>query len=215
MNKMKRQALIAIALLATTGAALADSETYTFTIPNTEAGGINNSSFNLTGFDPGMGTLTGVTLGYDLTTSSMPTIFAPSGGTYTGAHSTYTLTVAGPGLDEQIVTSSGPEDGTAGPGFTDAPATTETTSGSVAVAAAQFSSYESGPVTFTLNSTALTSGGSPGPGTLGIGGDGYYSGPISVTYAFTATPEPRSWAMLGLSLGLLGIWNFRIRRLRP
>ncbi len=216
MKTVKLRTLAAAFLLATAGAALADSETVSYTIATTEAGGANNGSFDLNGFDTSLGVLTGVTVAYDLSTTSEATVFTADGGTYSNATSSYSLTLTGTGVDVVINTSAGPAAGTAPMGASVAATNTETTNSSIVIPVSDFSAYETPQVSFSLASSPFTSGGSPrsGPGFIALGGDGSYGGPVSVTYNFTAVPEPSSWSMMSVALAGLAFAAYRTRRLQ-
>jgi hypothetical protein len=210
--KMQMAAVMAAAMILT-GRAFADSQMDTYTISNTEGGGNNNTSFVLDEFDPSQGTLNSVTLDFDLTSSATPVVFSFSPGTYTGATTTYDLSLTGPDISEAVTNSAGPYAGTAALGQNDAGTVTNTTNDVVDVLPADFADYETPGETFQISSTPFTSGGSPGTGGVAFGGDGYYNGSVSVTFDYTAAPEPSLPVLFSLGLGMVALWNFRMRRL--
>ena len=214
----------ALAALGLFGTAAAHAQsTITYSAATTVSGAAQTDAFTLTGFDPTLGTLTGVSFGFTGTgTAGLGVLdfnFAsttPQG--FTGS-SSYTPTLTGP--DATVVSLGVINSGTL-TGFTQPPANPTnvagaTTNVNVSGAASSFAVYQTAsPLAFTLNIPPFNSGGSQTSGSDPIGfgaADDLTTGTSSVTYTYTpnasAAPEPSQLA--GLSLTALGLGGLILR----
>jgi hypothetical protein len=184
-------------------AARADDETYSYTLPPTDIGVIDN--ILLEAFNPSLGTLEDVTLTMGLSTSSQPTVINldTTPDSYLNAYTGFTTILKGPDSTSlSLLTTSPGASGTANPGENlVTPAFVATPSGTVSVAAANFGQYESGSVLdFSVEAATQSSGGTKGNGAnqLYFGGTNTFDGSISVDYTYAAVPEPAAWRYLPL-----------------
>jgi hypothetical protein len=181
-------------------------------------------SITLPGFDPTLGTLNSATVTLFLAGTPFGRIFNASAasGTATGDNfvtgsSDYVLTLSGPDLASAIATLAGT--------YTDAPVGTAiltsipeaATSGSNSFSASTLADYiGAGPVAFELNSVDNDSGTQVG-GTdvllFGSAAPSITSATATVSYDYTAAPEPGTFALMGLGLGAAVF--FARRRIAP
>jgi hypothetical protein len=212
----------ALILIATP--AFANTESFSFDLSQTAltASSAVNDSFTLGAFDPSLGTLTGVTLVMDLTTTASPQVINLSGGpgTYANTTTSFFSTFTGPdGTAASYKAVSLIDAGS----VSGAQLTTTTLTGtpvdsstSTSVIPANFSSYEgTNPLSFTLvapGTSQFTSGGTATSGVLAFGGSGSVGGTAFVEYTFAATPEPSTWALGIICMVLFVSLRFCVRR---
>jgi len=205
------------ALILTKGVLPADTESFLYILPSTSTG--TTTAFTLPGFNPSLGTLTGVTLTLDLSTISAPFVYNPDGSSasFTNASVSFTTTVNAPdGADISILSQSNNYSGTAIPGGNLlSPATTKILSGTDDVSPSNFSLYtSSSPLDFTVGALTQTSAGTSSDVHLLFGGSSSLSGDFTVEYDYTpsteAVPEPSTYALL--LAGMTGLVFFARRR---
>jgi hypothetical protein len=87
------------------------------------------------------------------------------------------------------------------------PGTVTSLTGTDNVPLANFATYEGvGNASFSFSSSGLTSGGSSSPPSFYFfGGSGTADTSATVTYTYTAVPEPTSLGLLAAGAGLLGL----------
>jgi hypothetical protein len=198
------------ALIALSHSAFADTETFSLAVPSAAAG--SSSAFTLSGFDPSLGTLTGITV--ELTANSIPTVTAynvgSSAGSFTNDFISYDLTLDGPDSSAAALIAA-PVSYTVASGSLD-PATSGFTSvsysdfahaisTSASIDPSAFSSYEvAAPVDFSLGIPTLNKGGMPSSPSIFAGGTGEFSDAnVTVEYTYDAVPEPSSTSLIALA----------------
>ncbi len=220
----KLRVLSLIATLALPIIANAEDESFTFNIPNTTLSSVLNDSFNLSAFDPSLGTLTGVALTLNLAATASPTVLNFSGGAASFTVSTvFPTTLTGPdGTSISATTASGSLSGAVNPvqfSLTTVSGLEVDQSVSASAPAPHFASYEgTTPLAFNLvapSGAGFSTSGveTSGTATLDFGGNGSVGGSVSVDYTYTAAvPEPSSWALGLIAIG--GLFYLRRRALR-
>ncbi|HEX4055668.1 MAG TPA: choice-of-anchor E domain-containing protein [Tepidisphaeraceae bacterium] len=185
---------------------------YTDTIP--AASGDNPLVVQVQQFDPSLGSLNSISIGLSLEITPIAEVlnFGSSAENFTTAFTDTTAGGAGPvtwtdpygqfGDADYSYTAPG---GSASPGENEFPGPSVAGSSTTTVPIANFSDYTGGG-TYTLDYTVsglINSGGSPG-GDLYYGGDRSLDGSATITYNYTAVPEPASIALIAMgSMGLL------------
>ena len=227
-NLFKAFSLAALCALLL-GAPLAQAATLPFStaIPATDAAGgpshgnlPTTASFALPQFNTALGTLTGVSIEFDVQNQGELDIFNFSGGpqTFTNAFATgipiniIAPTPGGPTLPVSYSLASG--NLVSSPPLNQFPGPINNSSLFLNPLPADFGAYEgAGTASFSISYGNGTFGGSssaPG-GTVFFGGDANSSGTATVTYTYNPVPEPSSLLLLGL--GLLGLfWAVARRR---
>jgi hypothetical protein len=205
---MKLILATASAALAVAGAASAATETFSYTVDQSTVP--FTQDFTLSGFNTALGTLTGVTLTLDdSTTAEVQIVSLNSTATpYTDATATIPVTVTGPdGLTVDATVTAGPVAGTAEPGLNTVPGVPGSDTDSTNVSSSDFSLYESPggvPVAYTFDALAGSYTGTSAGG-LFFGGSAVAGGDISVTYTYTsAVPEAATWALMLVGIGAVG-----------
>jgi len=210
-------------LLIAPGMALAATEVVTATVPS------DGSTLIIEAFDSHLGTLTSVTLGLDANVTLQSSILNfGSGTTFDSASTTAMVSVytplpgpitlgdpIGTPLIDTIFTTSA-TNGTVSPGvsITALPAVTSSQSASVSVLSSDFGNFESlgasslsfngavSDVALTLAGASTASGSGPSEA---FGGSAVLnSGTFTITYGYTAVPEPAAWALMILGFGGAG-----------
>lgn len=223
---MKKLLLLTlIATVALPVIAKADDETFTYNLPTTSLDTVLDDSFDLSAFNPILGTLTGVKLTLQLAGTAIPQVLNFSGGAGSFSVSSYfPTTLTGPdGTTVSATTSSGLLSGVVDTGafsFTPAPGPEVDQTVDSVVPGANFSSYEgAGTLAFELvapSGAGFTTSGTEtsGSAVLAYGGGGSLGAIVSVDYTFTdtvATPEPSAWALGLIVVSLFGILRMRSR----
>lgn len=212
------------ALMLISAPAFADTESFSFNLAQTAltSSSTLNDSFTLGAFDPSLGTLTGVELVLNLTTTASPQIINLGGGaaSYTNTTTSFFTTFSGPDSSAVSLKSISATDA----GSLNTPAFTITTltgtpvssSANTSVVAANFGAYKgTTPLSFTLvapGQTQFSSGGTVTSGSLAFGGSGSVGGTALVEYTFAATPEPSAWALGVICVALFASLRFCLRR---
>ena len=194
--------------LAIGGAANATTLTFSHTIPATTVP--FTDSFTLSSFSTALGTLTGVEILLDDTTSATVDIYNlnVASAFFTDASASVPLTITGPaGASLTDTVTAGPISGVASSGlntFTGASGNSTVTEN---LAPADFAAYESAtPQSLTFGAVAAngTYTGTAGFGVL-FGGSASAGGAVEVEYTYTPTvPEPASWALMMIGFGAMG-----------
>ena len=212
-----------VAISALVSHASADTESFTYTQPQTDLGSTAlNANFTLTAFDPSLGTLTGVSLTFLLDGTASPQILNLAGGaaSYSNVKTSFNTAVTAPdGAILSLNTSSLLLSGSLNtPQFTVTTLASSPVSSGVLlnINSGHLASYEgTTPLTFSIVapvSPGFTSQGTQTAGTLGFGGTGSVSGTVTVEYIYTAAvPEPSTWVLMLAGLGVL-VWGVRSRR---
>lgn len=188
--------------------------------------------FTLPGFDPALGTLTGVTVSATTDALAEIEVFNNTGRArnFTNARATIPLTVTAPaGVTLNVTATAGPIAGTAAPGFNTYSGNAASGAGSIVLPAAAFASFiGTAPGTYSAEFGDGTFTGTATPGVF-FSGAALAGGTTSITYTYDAAPvvvppapipptpvppvsvpEPMSLALLGA--GLLGTLALRRKR---
>jgi PEP-CTERM motif-containing protein len=208
----------ALALLLFGGNAMATTETFDLTgssISNL------NGDFTVTGFNTSLGTLTGIALDFNVAASANVSVInlGSTSGNFTNASASFSYSLTGPGgsaLLTAVPVSATVASGiaNAGPGvITNFPANTVNSPVDLTLSSG-FSSYETAGPEFTLSAPSGTYGGTTGDSNVLFSGNASATptGTISYTYTVNAVPEPSSWAMGFLCMGVFAVLRFRARR---
>lgn len=176
-------------------------------------------NFLLQGFDPSLGTLTGVTLTLDTSATAEVDVLnisdiepSPGPGTplpFTDATASIPVTATGPGPTSVTDTlTAGPVNGTATlfyPAVNQYPGLPALDSNSTIVAPADFAPYIGVGliVPVTASSTSGTYGGSTNSAYVLFGGSAVAEATTTVTYTYNEVPEPASLGLIIAGLPLL------------
>jgi hypothetical protein len=207
---MKHLLPIFAAGLTIAGAANATVLTFTHTIPATTVP--FTSVFTLSSFSTALGTLTGVEILLDDTTSATVDIYNlnATSSSFTDASASVPLTITGPAAVSLTDTvTAGPISGVAAPGLNTYTGASGNSTVTTSIAPADFSSYESAtPQSLTFGAVAAngTYTGTAGFGVL-FGGSATAGGTVEVEYTYTpvpTVPEPASWALMMIGFGAMG-----------
>ncbi len=199
---MRRIALALVAIFALTGVAQAQTQTFSFDI--TEQDIPFSESFTLPGFDPALGTLTGVEIISDVTLNASVDVInvTDDDEAVTAATASVPFEVTGPaGLDIDQTLSVGPFDGTAVANSTTtlgSGSTTESASATFTDAADLAMYTTDSTLDFEFSGSAATFGGVGTPGATFFGGSASALGTVTVVYTFIPIPEPSSLVLVGL-----------------
>jgi methyl coenzyme M reductase beta subunit len=204
----------AITALLLSGHALADSETFQLASP--AISGLNGS-FAFTGFNPSLGTLTGITLDLTSTASANVSIIniGSVAGSFTNAFSSFQYSLSGP--DATALFTAVPVDATVAsdtvsPGTTNYPAGTPVVTNTDILISSDFSSYETANPDFTYSRVVGTYGGTTADSNILFGGNASVTPSGSITYTYAAVPEPSSWEMGIICVSLFALLRFGLRR---
>jgi hypothetical protein len=168
-------------------------------------------TFLLNGFDPSLGTLTGVTLELDTNATAEVDVvnLSPDPGAFTNATASIPVTITGPASTSVTDTlMAGPISGTTtnNPGVTPCPGLPALDSNSTSVPSIDWSLYIGvGPIVpVTASSTTGTYSGSTASPNVLFGGSAVAGAVTTVTYTYTPTvPEPASIGLIALAFPLL------------
>lgn len=211
MRKMFFAALSAVALTATMGAAQAATvvESTTIAAVNPHSGTVT-SNFTLAGFNTSLGTLTGVTLNLTNTAYAyldINNLGNANAATYSNANADVTLSVTVPYFSTfSTHVYEDPAVGTTAANWKDVlnGASVQYVASS-SVASADFSAFETTPVTFTYtvdgSDTYITGQVN---GDADLGGGAWSGATLEVVYTY-AVPEAAVWTMLMFGFGMIGL----------
>jgi hypothetical protein len=169
-----------------------------------------SDSFLLQGFDPSLGTLTGVTLTLDTTSMAEVDVLNITGSPmpFTNANVSIPVTATGPASTTVTDTlTAGPVSGTATllfPSINMFPGLPATDSSSDVVLPANFTPYigVGSIVPVDVSASAGTYSGSAGSGVL-FSGSAVAGAVTTVTYTYDSVPEPASLGLCAMALPLL------------
>jgi len=233
--KVFKAAALAAGIVVTAGTAKANTITQLFGIPTQDVSFAQGFTYQL--FDTNLGTLTGVSIRLQTTSTAEIDIFNSTGSpiSFSNANASFPLTVTGPPgattyISETVV--AGPISGVANPGPNAFPGLSSTNdSGFVAVPnvdwALNFEAAGGGPSTpqqVIVTAGPGTYSGTSAPGLL-FGGSAQVSGTfdtppfglVGVTLVYTYTsgtpgaPEPGTWALV-IATGSVSVLGLRRRR---
>jgi hypothetical protein len=180
-----------------------------------------NGEFAVTGFDTSLGTLTGITLDFNIAASANVSILneGSTPGSFTNASASFSYSLNGPdgsALLTAVPVSATVASGTANAGplvITNFPVNTVSSPVDLTLSSG-FSSYETADPEFTFSAPNGTYGGTTANPNVLFGGDASVTptGTISYTYTVNAVPEPSSWAMGILCVGVFTGLRFLARR---
>ena len=196
--------------LAIGGAANATTLTFTHTIPATTVP--FTDSFTLSSFSTALGTLTGIEILLDDTTSATVDIYNLNStpAAFTDASASVPLTITGPaGASLTDIVTAGPISGVADPGLNTFTGASGNSTVTETLTSGDFAAYETAtPQSLTFGAVAGngTYTGTAGFGVL-FGGSATAGGTVEVEYTYTplsAAPEPASWALMMIGFGAMG-----------
>jgi len=199
------------------GNAPAATETFSLSSPT-----INNfnGNFAFTGFNASLGTLTGITLDLNISTSADVTVdnSSSSSGSFTSAAVTLKYSLAGPNGSAlltavPVTLTVAPETVSSGPAVVTYPSNTVNSTEDLTINSG-FSSYEVAAPKLTFSAPPGTYKGTTADSHLLFGGNtsSDATGTISYIYNAIVVPEPSSWALALVCVGLFAYLRFRTRR---
>lgn len=208
----------ALALLLFCDNAMAATETFDLTGSPISS---LNGDFAVTGFDTSLGTLTGITLDFNIAASANVSILneGSTPGSFTNASASFSYSLTGPdgsALLTAVPVSATVASGTANAGpfvITNYPVNTVNSPVALTLSSG-FSSYETADPEFTLSGPNGTYGGTTANPNVLFGGNASAipTGSISYTYTVNAVPEPSSWATGLVCMGAFAFLRFRFTR---
>jgi hypothetical protein len=231
---MTKTALLAAALTAAPGYALAATHTVTETYTIATTATPFTIDFTLPGFDTSLGALTGVEMMLSTTTAALVNVFNfnLASETFSNATVSVPVTVTGPGSTHVTATDvAGPAAGSvAAGGFYFVPALgsytlvagettvtglTGSANDSAAVASSDFWRYEGATIDLSYSAAALDgSYAGTAPTLVAFSGSAQTGGTFQLVYTYDLQPVPEAptWAMIGLGFAALGYAGFRTRK---